>query len=109
MLQSIAEKYRSEINFATIDAEAFGFFAGTLGLIPGQFPAFVIEDVQTGETVPFDQNEKITREAIGSLVMKYIEERRQSHVGSKVWPDCQSYDVAEVADLSFQDANHDEL
>ena len=37
-LQHIAEKYRGKLNFATIDATEYGFFASVLSLIPDKFP-----------------------------------------------------------------------
>jgi len=78
MLKHIAEKYRGTLNFATIDAKKFGFFASALNLIPGQFPAFVIEDLQTGRTAPFDQNKEITACAIETFVEDYFGERLES-------------------------------
>lgn len=75
MLKRIAERYRGTLNFATIDATKFGFFASALNLIPGRFPAFVIEDLQTGQTAPFDQNKEITADAIEIFVENYFQER----------------------------------
>jgi hypothetical protein len=43
-----------------------------LNLVPDQFPAFVIEDVVTGDTAPFDQDEEITTEKIEEFVANYF-------------------------------------
>jgi protein disulfide-isomerase A1 len=84
MLKHIAERYREKLNFATIDATEFGFFASALNLIPGRFPALVIEDLQTGQTVPFDQNKEITADAIEAFVENYFKERLESQRGHEV-------------------------
>ena len=84
MLHPIAERYRGKLNFATIDATEFGFFASALKLIPDRFPAFVIEDLQTGETFPFDQNKEITAEAIQNFVEDYLKETLKSQKGHEV-------------------------
>lgn len=78
MLKHIAERYKGTLNFATIDATKFGFFASALNLIPGRFPAFVIEDLQTGETAPFDQDKEITANSIQNFVENYFRERLES-------------------------------
>jgi hypothetical protein len=66
------------LNFATIDATKYGFFAEALSLIPDQFPAFVIEDTVTGDAAPFDQSEEITAENIEGFVEKYFRDRSSS-------------------------------
>jgi protein disulfide-isomerase A1 len=78
MLKHIAVKYRGKLNFATINATEYGFFASALNLIPGRFPAFVIEDFQTGQTIPFDQSKEITTDAIETFVENYFEEGLKS-------------------------------
>lgn len=64
------------MNFATIDAAQYGFFAEALGLVPGRFPALVIEDVMSGDTVPFDQNEEITAHAARKFVEAYFNSKK---------------------------------
>lgn len=83
-LQHVAEKYRGKVNFATIDATAYGFFAEALGLKPGHFPALVIEDVMSGDTAPFDKKEEITADAVGKFVESYLNTEKAVKVGSKV-------------------------
>lgn len=78
LLKSTAEKFKGELNFATIDPTKYGFFAKVLNLIPGRYPAFVIEDLITGDTAPFDQSEEITAEKIEGFVEKYFEDKLNS-------------------------------
>jgi Thioredoxin-like domain len=74
-LKPLAEKFKGKLNFATIDATKYGFFAKVLNLVPGGFPAFVIEDTVTGDAVPFDQNQEVTAEKIARFVEKYFRDR----------------------------------
>ena len=43
-IRPIAEKFKGKINFATIDAVAFGAHAGNLNLEVGKWPAFAIQE-----------------------------------------------------------------
>ena len=72
------------MNFATIDATAYRFFAEALSLEPGRFPALVIEDVMSGDTVPFDQNKEITGDAVGKFIENYFSRSGTSNWGVKV-------------------------
>jgi protein disulfide-isomerase A1 len=83
-LKEIAEKYKGKLNFATIDATEYGFFASALGLIPDKFPAFVIEDLITGETTPFDQSTEITWQKIEMFVEKYFRDKERTKVREQV-------------------------
>jgi hypothetical protein len=73
LLKPIAERYKNALNFATIDASKYGFFAKALNLATDKFPAFVIEDTVSGDTAPFDQDEEITGQKIEGFVQKYFE------------------------------------
>ncbi|KAH8804495.1 thioredoxin-like domain-containing protein [Xylogone sp. PMI_703] len=77
ILHPIAEKHRGTLNFATIDATQYGFFAPTLGVDPQRYPAVVIEDLQTGETAVFDQGREITRAEVGKFVLGYVRGRQR--------------------------------
>jgi protein disulfide-isomerase A1 len=83
-LKRIAEKYRGKLNFATIDATEYGFFASVLSLIPDRFPAFVIEDLITGDTAPFDQSTEITAEKIEIFIEKYFRDKGRTQVREQV-------------------------
>jgi len=51
-----------------------------LNLAIDKFPAFVIKDTVSGDTVPFDQNEEITGPKIEGFVQKYFELRGKGNV-----------------------------
>lgn len=80
LLAPLALRYKhgkQRLNFATIDSTQYAFFAGPLGLnadlITEDNPAFVIEDVVSGETYPFSQRHPVTVEAIGSFAKVVLE------------------------------------
>jgi protein disulfide-isomerase A1 len=77
MPKHVAERYKGSLNFATIDATKFGPFASALNLTPGRFPAFVIENLQTSETAPFDQDIEITANSIEAFIENYFRERQE--------------------------------
>jgi protein disulfide-isomerase A1 len=97
-LQNVAEKHKGNMNFATIDATRYSFFAEALGLALDRFPAVVIEDVINGETVPFDQDEEITADAIEKFIENYFRMSKTAKVEIKVRP-CRLLLLVEVADL----------
>jgi hypothetical protein len=73
------------LQIATIDAIEYGFFAtNALGLIPDRFPALVIEDLVTGETAPFDQDEEITRKGVERFVEGYFRNREEVDVPKEI-------------------------
>ncbi|PMD60594.1 uncharacterized protein K444DRAFT_527855 [Hyaloscypha bicolor E] len=80
LLKPIAEKHKSKLNFATIDATKYRFFAKALNLATDKFPAFVIEDTVSGDTAPFDQDEEVTGQKIEGFVQKYFELRGKGNV-----------------------------
>ncbi|KIM96884.1 hypothetical protein OIDMADRAFT_148084 [Oidiodendron maius Zn] len=80
LLRPVAEKYKGKLNFATIDARQYGFFAKALNLVSNKFPAFVIEDTISGDTVPFDEEEEATTEKLDGFVEKYFEHREEENV-----------------------------
>jgi len=49
-----------------------------LNLSPERYPAFVIEDMITGDTAPFDQSEEITTEKIERFIEMYFGDKATS-------------------------------
>lgn len=66
------------MNFATVDASRLAFLASPLGLEPGQFPAFVIHDIQLDETHPFGQGAEMTNEGIQAFVEDFFSKTRDN-------------------------------
>lgn len=53
--------------------------------MPGQFPAFVIQDVVSGDTIPFPQTKEIEAGEIRKFVRKYFQDSATSRAKRKVW------------------------
>ena len=102
----MAENFRDKINFATIDAKTYGFFAEALGLRTGQFPALVVEDVMSGDTMPF--YDEITAPAVANFLDRYFSAGDPTQATSKV-PTLLKVCKVCSANFVWQDENHDEL
>ncbi|TPX15396.1 uncharacterized protein E0L32_004376 [Thyridium curvatum] len=86
-LKPIAEAHRGVINFATIDAKAFGAHAGNLNLKADKFPAFAIQETVKNLKYPFDQELEITHDAIKKFVDDFV--------GGKIEPSIKSEPIPE--------------
>lgn len=85
-LRPVAEKYKGKINFATIDAKAFGAHAGNLNLPADKWPAFAIQDTLTDEKYPFEGN-SLTEKKIAAFVKEYADGKIKPSVKSEPAPD----------------------
>lgn len=85
-LKSVAEKYKGKINFATIDAKAFGAHAGNLNLPTDKWPSFAIQDTVTDEKYPFDGN-KLTEKKIAAFVKDYSDGKLKPSIKSEPVPE----------------------
>ena len=101
-LKSVAEKYKGKLNFATIDAKAFGAHAGNLNLPADKWPAFAIQDTSTDEKYPFDGN-KITEKKIAAFVKEYVEGKLEPSVKSEPVPDKNDGPVTVLVATTFKE------
>ncbi|KAL1303342.1 hypothetical protein AAFC00_006741 [Neodothiora populina] len=79
-LKPIAQKQKGKVNFATIDAKAFGQHAANLNLEVGKWPAFAIQDTQKNQKFPFAG--KLTEKEVGKFLDDFV--------GGKVEPSIKS-------------------
>lgn len=100
-LKSVAEKYKGKINFATIDAKAFGAHAGNLNLPTDKWPSFAIQDTLTDEKYPFDGN-KLTEKKIGAFVKEYVDGKLEPSVKSEPVPDKNDGPVTVIVATEFK-------
>jgi len=70
-LKSVAEKHKGKVNFATIDAKAFGQHAGNLNLEAGKWPAFAIQDTQKNSKFPFEGTD-LSVKKIGKFLDDFV-------------------------------------
>ncbi|KAI9834940.1 MAG: hypothetical protein M1819_002663 [Sarea resinae] len=87
-LKPVAIKHKGAVNFATIDAKAFGAHAGNLNL-EAKFPAFAIQEVTQNLKFPFDQSKKLTVKEIGKFVQDFVDGKIEPSVKSEAVPEKQ--------------------
>ncbi|KAI2635346.1 protein disulfide-isomerase [Xylaria nigripes] len=102
-LKTVAEKYRGKINFATIDAKAFGAHAGNLNLPTDKFPSFAIQETVKNLKFPFDIEKEITPETIGAFVAEYSEGKLEPSLKSEPIPETQEGPVTVVVGKSYEE------
>jgi protein disulfide-isomerase A1 len=102
-LRPIAEKFKGKINFATIDAKAFGAHAGNLNLKTDKFPSFAIQDVSKNQKYPFDQEAEITHDSIAKFVEEFSTGKIEPSIKSEPIPETQEGPVTVVVAKSYND------
>ncbi|KAI1802368.1 protein disulfide isomerase [Daldinia bambusicola] len=102
-LKPIAEKYRGKINFATIDAAAFGAHANNLNLKADKFPAFAIQETVKNQKFPFDQSKEITFETISTFVDDFSAGKIEPSLKSEPIPEKQEGPVTVVVGKTYEE------
>jgi protein disulfide-isomerase A1 len=102
-IKAIAEKHRGVINFATIDAKAFGAHAGNLNLKVDKFPAFAIQETAKNQKFPFDQDTKITKDAIEKFVDDFVAGKVEPSIKSEPIPESNDGPVKVVVAKNYND------
>ncbi|KAB5536488.1 protein disulfide-isomerase precursor [Coniochaeta sp. 2T2.1] len=103
LLKPIAEAQKGVVNFATIDAKAFGAHAGNLNLKADQFPAFAIQETVKNQKFPFDQDKEITADAIKTFVEEFVSGKMEPSVKSEPIPETQEGSVITVVAKNYND------
>jgi protein disulfide-isomerase A1 len=102
-LKSVAEKHKGKINFATIDAKAFGQHAGNLNLEADKWPAFAIQETAKNQKFPFDQTKKLTEKDIGKFVDDFVSGKVEPSIKSEPIPESQDGPVTVVVAKNYDD------
>ena len=102
-LKAVAEEQRGVVNFATIDAKAFGAHAPNLNLKADQFPAFAIQEMAKNQKFPFDQDKEITYDAIKAFVDDFVAGKIEPSVKSEPIPETQEGPVTVVVAKTYND------
>ncbi|KAH0595320.1 hypothetical protein MHUMG1_07070 [Metarhizium humberi] len=100
-LKPIAEKYKGKINFATIDAKSFGAHAGNLNLKTDKFPAFAIHETVKNLKFPYDQDKKITKDAIAKFADDYSAGKMEPSIKSEPIPENQDGPVTIIVAKNY--------
>jgi len=101
-LKPIAEAQRGVINFATIDAAAYGAHAGNLNLKADKFPAFAIQETVKNQKFPFDQEKKITHDEIKAFVDEFVAGKVEPSVKSEPIPESNDGPVKVVVAKEYE-------
>ena len=105
-LKPVAEKHRGKVNFATIDAAAFGQHASNLNLEVGTWPAFAIQDISKNQKYPFTKQgaaKDISKKAIGAFVEEFVEGKIEPSIKSEPVPEKQEPGATVIVAKSYQD------
>lgn len=100
-LKPIAEAQRGVINFATIDAKAYGAHAGNLNLKADKFPAFAIQETVKNQKFPYDQEKAITHADIKAFVDNFIAGKVEPSIKSEPIPETQEGPVTVVVAKNY--------
>lgn len=100
-LKPLAQKHKGIINFATIDAKAFGQHAGNLNLEIGKFPAFAIQKTDKNQKFPYDQEKKITEKDIGAFVDDFVAGKVEPSIKSEPIPESNDGPVTVVVAKTY--------
>jgi protein disulfide-isomerase A1 len=107
-LKPIAEKHKGKINFATIDAKAFGQHGGNLNLEVGKWPAFAIQETQKNQKFPYDQTKKITNKDVGAFVDDFVSGKLEPSIKSEPIPETQEGPVTIIVAKNYEEIIMDE-
>jgi len=99
----IAKEFKGKINFATIDATAFGAHAPNLNLEQGKWPAFAIQETAKNAKYPFAQDKEITREVIEAFVRDFDAGKIDPSIKSEEIPTEQTGPVRVVVAKSYEE------
>lgn len=102
-LKPIAEQYKGKINFATIDAKAFGGHAVNLNLKADKFPAFAIHNMTDNKKYPYDQELVINAETIGKHASTFVGGTLEPVIKSEEIPETQDSPVTVVVAKNYDE------
>ncbi len=86
-LKPVAEKHKGKINFATIDAKAFGAHAGNLNLETDKFPAFAIQEIEKNQKFPYPQDKKLNAKDIAKFAQDFVDGKVEPSIKSEPVPE----------------------
>ncbi|KAK4549184.1 hypothetical protein LTR36_007642 [Oleoguttula mirabilis] len=105
-LKPVAEAHKGKLNFATIDAKAFGQHAGNLNLEAGKWPAFAIQDTQKNQKFPYTAQGSVSdlsEKKISKFVEDFVAGSVEPSVKSEPIPEKQEGPVTVVVAKNYQD------
>ena len=107
-LKPVAQKHKGAINFAVIDAKAFGAHAGNLNLEVDKWPAFAIQETVKNQKFPYDQSKKLSESDVSKFVQDFVDGKVEPSIKSEPVPEKQEGPVQIVVAHNYQDIVMDE-
>lgn len=107
-IKTVAQKFKSKMNFVWIDAVKFGDHAKALNLQEAKWPSFVIQNVEKQLKYPFDQSKDVTPEGAAAWVEQYLEEKLEPSLKSQPIPESQNEAVYNLVGKTFEDVVFDD-
>ena len=101
-LRPIANKHKGKLNFATLDAKAFGAHAQNLNLPVGVWPAFAIQETTKNGKFPFD-GQDITYDKVSAFVEDFVEGKLSPSIKSEPVPEKQENTVLKVVAHNYEE------
>ncbi|KAL9635458.1 MAG: hypothetical protein Q9164_003444 [Protoblastenia rupestris] len=102
-LKPLAKKHKGAVNFATIDAKAFGAHSENLNLKKDTWPAFAIQEIKKNQKFPFDQEKKLTEKEVGKFVQDFLDSKIEPSVKSEPIPEKQEGPVQIVVAKNYKE------
>ena len=102
-LKPLAQKHKGVVNFATIDAKAFGAHAANLNLEADKWPAFAIQETVKNQKFPYDQQKKFTHDDIGKFVQDFVDGKIEPSIKSEPIPETQEGPVQVVVAHNYEE------
>ena len=102
-MKDTAQKHKGVINFAVIDAKAFGAHAGNLNLEANRWPAFAIQETVKNQKFPFEHKNKLTTKEIGKFVQDFVDGKLKPSIKSEPMPEKQDGPVHVIVAHNYKD------
>jgi len=107
-IKTVAQKYKSKVNFVWIDAIKFGDHAKALNLQEAKWPSFVIQNVEEQLKYPYDQSKEVTPEAVSAWVEQYLLGKLLPELKSQPIPETQDESVFNLVGKQFEEIVFDD-
>jgi len=101
-VEPVAKDYKGKINFVYIDAVKYGAHGKNLNL-EDKWPAFVIQEAESGLKFPYPQDKEITAEGMKQFVSDYVAKKLQPSLKSEPVPESNDGPVKVVVGSTYQD------
>ncbi|KAK3829907.1 MAG: thioredoxin-like protein [Linnemannia elongata] len=105
--EAVAKEWKGKVNFVYLDAQKYGAHATNVGL-KENWPAFAIQDVNTAEKFPLEQNEEpLTAERIKQHITEVLAGIQKSKIKSEAIPESNDGNVKIVVANTYDEIVHD--